>query len=218
MSYYPHYDRKKMYGEYEKYECDNEKETKNQEKKVKCGCCEKDCCGNKISKYRYCPKGEPIRDSICDCCVRPVEYVLKQLIGKGEVKIWTSSIIEFTGIICEVCDSLVTFNENVEGIIVIPICQIIEIKNDCLQSIDLLKPCCRKRTGECRCCECPLRKKFEEYQQGNLKVIYRFIGDPAPIPTAAAVVKVGEGVVILFDGTVYYAVPICKITSVSVAV
>lgn len=184
MSYYSFYNRRKYYG-YDYYGC--------------CGC------------------EEGIKDTICDCCVKPMEKVLKQLKGKNDVIILTTSGTEgIKGRIICVKDSIVTIDVTSGsrlGIYTIPICQVTEVIHPMVKSLYLFKPCGCQRTGECRCCECSLRRKLERLKKMNINVRFLVVGLPAgDFSGEATIVKVGEGIVVFEIKGNYFAVSICKIT------
>lgn len=239
MSYYPGYNRRKYYGQgdydgyydcghYYKgcyyddyddcYEYEKGKKYYGYHKFDKCGCCERDCDGRRISKYRNCPKKRPVTDTLCDCCYKPLEYALKQLVSTGSVEIWveTGGAINYTGPINWVRNGIVKMQAGGKPVF-IPVCRIVEAKTDVAISIDLLKPCCRPRTGECRCCECNIRKQLKKIKEANLKITWTVAGINSPGP-AANIVDIGEGVVILSFGSDVSIVPICKISSFEVVV
>lgn len=185
MSCYSFYNRRKYYG-YDYYGC--------------CGCDE-----------------DQIKDTICDCCVKPMENVLKQLKGENNVIILTTSGTEgIKGKIICVKDSIVTMDVTSgsnQGIYTIPICQITEVIHPMVQSLYLFKPCGCQRTGECRCCECSLRKKLEKFKKMATNVKFLVVGLPAgDFSGDATIVKVGEGIVVFKIRENYFAVSICKIT------
>lgn len=190
MSYYSFYNRRKYY-EYDYYGC--------------CGCDE-----------------DQIKDSICDCCVKPMENVLKQLRGEYNVIILTTSGVEYESnslkgkILC-VKDSIVTMDVSsgkTAGINYIPICQITEVIHPAVKQVYLDEPCGCERTGECRCCECPLRRKLNIFKKKGIAVKFVVTGLPIDDTSGeATIVKVGEGVVIFKIRENYFAVSICKITT-----
>ncbi|MGE5454753.1 MAG: hypothetical protein ACM3O9_06110, partial [Methylocystaceae bacterium] len=100
-------------------------------------------------------------DTICDCCITPLRYILSQLIGQS-VTIglvanppgqYTNAVIKAVG------TGTVTITvANADHIL--SLCEVVGVRSPELANVSLLQPPTTPRTGECACCEAPIRQVF----------------------------------------------------------
>ncbi|NBI28335.1 hypothetical protein [Chengkuizengella marina] len=126
--------------------------------------------------------------SICDCCVCPMQCVLEQLVGVGDVNIITPTANNLV-IINQVKD-LIAFTSNGN----IPICHITatQFSQKLVPDGIKLKPI-KKSKGECDCCEEPITN-LANSMIGEMVEI-EFIS-PFPFPFVDEIINVGEGIVV----------------------
>ncbi|MFS1511340.1 hypothetical protein VQL36_02710 [Chengkuizengella sp. SCS-71B] len=150
-------------------------------------------------------------EDICDCCVCPMQCVLKELVGV------------FVGIDTPIGSTIDTTITDVENFIVstsdagdIPVCQITHVESENFTNtiiarvLSALKPI-RKSKGECACCEDPMTNllKFEIGNNFNIE----FISPEGPFPDR--ILGVGEGIVVGIDGVTFLDIySTCAITKI----
>ncbi|NDI35049.1 hypothetical protein [Chengkuizengella sediminis] len=140
-------------------------------------------------------------DSICDCCVYPMQCVLEQLVGETLSSLGTFINILSDVTIDEVTDFIAFTSEGR-----IPICQITFIRLIPTEQLKL-KPI-RKSKGGCACCEDPTTNLLSSFKGKDVTVI--------PLPPegfilTGTVFDVGEGIVNL--NNLFY-ISTCAITRV----
>ncbi|MDP5272653.1 hypothetical protein [Chengkuizengella axinellae] len=146
-------------------------------------------------------------NSICDCCVCPIQSILEQL-APGFIGLTTLTSTE---------GSLELFSVNnflaVTGEGTIPVCNISEVGLGFRNVI--LKPI-KKNKGECACCEDPTTNLFDT-MRGQI-VTVDFLGPSGDNSLTGSVFDVGEGVVILEQANGdKNAISTCKTTRISLA-
>ncbi|NDI36208.1 hypothetical protein [Chengkuizengella sediminis] len=147
-------------------------------------------------------------ESICDCCVCPMQCVLEQLVGRENVGILTLTT-DNSGTLLSV-DNLIACLESdqfgTEGdIFKIPIHNICAV--DILALIDFkLKPI-RKSTGECSCTEEPTTNLAQSMIGELVQIV---AGQFETFSDETRIIKVGEGIVVTSDGQNTSAVSSCK--------
>ncbi|MFS1513966.1 hypothetical protein VQL36_16195 [Chengkuizengella sp. SCS-71B] len=130
-------------------------------------------------------------ESICDCCVCPMQCVLEQLIGVEGLEIDTPDI-SIPTTITSVSDFIVTTTDGD-----IPICQIThvdieDITNTIITNVlSALKPI-KNSKGKCACCEDPMTNLLK-FEIGNI-FIFEFISFSGPF--GDEILGVGEGIVV----------------------
>ncbi|MFS1513967.1 hypothetical protein VQL36_16205 [Chengkuizengella sp. SCS-71B] len=151
-------------------------------------------------------------ETICDCCVCPMQCVLEQLVGQEDIGIVTPSD-DFFLQIEEVKNFIVSGIEVSGEKIHFPICKIVAV---CPQnqtfSFDL-KPIQTSTKGECACCEDPITNLAKSLKdqvsisidttEGDFEIVTGIISD------------VGEGIVILQQESSNVAISSCAITRIS---
>ncbi|NBI28328.1 hypothetical protein [Chengkuizengella marina] len=133
--------------------------------------------------------------TICDCCVCPMQCVMKQLITNqdpeapiiftpvSQTRVFINSVDNF------IADTNMGF---------FPVCNVTAVSTILLSSSTLLKPVRNDVKGECKCCEDPATKQLTSLGIGA-EVTIEFISGPGffAIPLTGNILKVGEGIVIL---------------------
>ncbi|MDP5273250.1 hypothetical protein [Chengkuizengella axinellae] len=135
--------------------------------------------------------------SICECCIGPMQCVLKQLVGVDLINIQTTtSRLVNNVLITNVKDFIVSTSEIGE----IPVCQITEVfifeaEDSVIKNVlSALKPI-KNNKGECTCCEDPITNLLN-LEIGNTLEI-EFIGTNGS--NTDEIIGVGEGVVVGLD-------------------
>ncbi|NDI34655.1 hypothetical protein [Chengkuizengella sediminis] len=149
-------------------------------------------------------------ETICDCCVCPMQCVLKQLIREEVVQIETrtdSVNLQIT----EVKNFIVSGIDDGTGEVVhFPICNISAVFPRETFSLEL-KPIKKSTKGECVCCEDPITNLANSLKGETVFIDYIGGGTPAIIR------DVGEGIVIGEDTTgsgLIVAITSCAITEI----
>ncbi|MFS1513403.1 hypothetical protein VQL36_13300 [Chengkuizengella sp. SCS-71B] len=160
--------------------------------------------------------------TICDCCVCPMQCVLKQLEGLdvGFATLVSSSTVGSAPLLVKVEDFIAFTTEGMYAI-----CEVnaVAVASENFPPINL-KPLHKDKKGECSCCEDPTTNLLKKLIGQTVSI--EALVDPsvfiAPLP--GVIFAVGEGIV-LFDTTlvnpmtgelvpVRSAVSTCKITRV----
>ncbi|WP_268966435.1 hypothetical protein [Paenibacillus cymbidii] len=163
------------------------------------------------------PAGPPA-SSECDCCVNPMQNVLSQLVNVPGVTLGTTSNPPGTFVnstINSVSNFLVTITQGA-NVSVVPICEVIGVAAPQVQNVTLLQPPMTPRTGDCACCEAPLREFLNQNIGSTTDVTTAGFGFFNNIQNAT-IVRTGEGIVILdvTPAVDFAAISICKITSLT---
>ncbi|MDP5272667.1 hypothetical protein [Chengkuizengella axinellae] len=136
-------------------------------------------------------------ESICDCCVCPMQCVMKQLVGVGLIGIDTP-ISRVTTIITSVEDFIVSTSDEGD----IPICQITHVdigdptNTNITQVLSALKSI-KNNKGECACCEDPMTNLLSS-EIGNTFDVEFISTFTSPLPNE--IIGVGEGILIGLEG------------------
>ncbi|MDP5275764.1 hypothetical protein [Chengkuizengella axinellae] len=153
--------------------------------------------------------------SICDCCVCPMQCVLDQLEKVGD-PVTISTIRGGTDIvtITNVEDFILTGELANQDEIYFPICNVSAVEFNPESKIDL-KPSV-KNTGVCSCCEDPANKFITAFDKNQIVNINFLDGS-----VSGFVVDVGEGIVVMQGGngaSFFSAISICKINQLFIEV
>ncbi|NBI27810.1 hypothetical protein [Chengkuizengella marina] len=124
----------------------------------------------------------------CNCCVCPMQCVLEQLVGVGDVNIITPTANN--SVIINQVKDFIAFTSNGN----IPICQITatQFSQNLVPDGIKLKPI-KKSKGECACCENPITN-LANSMIGEMVEI-EFIS-PFPFPFVDKIIDVGKGIVV----------------------
>jgi hypothetical protein len=146
-----------------------------------------------------------------------MRFVLEQLLNQ-EVTLNTSANMagEYpNATITAVSTGLVTFTMGADEFTV-SICHVAGVAAPSLRTVQLLQPPILPRTGECACCERPIRLFFDSIIGSTVDVLSEGTGQLSNIQNAT-VLRTGEGIVILdiAGATDVAALSLCKIISVS---
>ncbi|MDP5276339.1 hypothetical protein [Chengkuizengella axinellae] len=125
-------------------------------------------------------------ESICDCCVCPMQCVMEQLVGE-EIGIVTASGSNIFVILNEV-KNFIAFTDQGN----FPICNITTLQTDGATSLNL-KPI-RKSKGECACCEDPMTNLAKSMIREIVNI--EIIGNVG-LSADAIIVDVGEGIILI---------------------
>ncbi|WP_162037034.1 hypothetical protein [Chengkuizengella sediminis] len=131
-------------------------------------------------------------ESICDCCVCPMQCVLEQLIGKEVgINVSSSGVELFVIIQIEEVKNFIVSGTDENGVrINFPICKIVSVTPPSEAFPLNLKPIQKSTKGECVCCEDPITDLANSLS-GRKVTIFPF---PEDIVT---ICEVGEGIVIV---------------------
>ena len=160
------------------------------------------------------PAGPPA-DSKCECCVTPMQHVLSQLVGEtvtiGVTSDPPGTLTNVT--ITSVSNFLVTVEQGANTF-VIPICEVVGVAAPEVEDVTLLPAPPLPRTGDCACCEAPVRAFLDANLGSTTDVTTVGFGLFNNIEDAE-IVRTGEGIVILdvTPAVGFAAVSICYITS-----
>ncbi|MFD3156147.1 hypothetical protein ACFIJ5_04715 [Haloimpatiens sp. FM7330] len=187
-------------------------------KKCCCDKCCDDCCDICICEYDCCDDKKECCD-FCDCCVKPMEHLLKQFTPGSPIDVITDSGIEYTNwwytvtFVC-VYKSILTIKVedyyDYKYIVKIPICHISAIWSPEISNADLLENECKSKKGFCKCCEKPTRNQLGCYCGLNVWICFQ-----GYYCAYGEITKVSDGIVILDDDI---AISTCKITSIELEV
>ncbi|NDI33420.1 hypothetical protein [Chengkuizengella sediminis] len=142
----------------------------------------------------------------CDCCVCPMQFVLKQLVGQTNVRIFTPSGSFSTNIID--VNEFILFTTDGD----VPICNISAVRLEGFQEITL-EPPIKNSVGVCSCCEDPMTNILKSHIGGTA-----FIEIISPTGNIAAdIIDVGEGIVFVNDPSTtifFFVISTCAITRI----
>lgn len=144
-------------------------------------------------------------ESICDCCVCPMQYVLEQLAGK-EVDI---RFVSGNPVLTNLNDveNFIAFTDQGD----FPICNIVAARIEEFITINLIP--IKKSIGECGCCEDPMTNLANSLERQT--VVVEIIN--SGVTNELLIVDVGEGIIIFrtLDATTQMiAVSSCFITRI----
>ncbi|WP_113928053.1 hypothetical protein [Bacillus sp. P14.5] len=148
---------------------------------------------------------------ICDCCVGPMENVLRQLVGRT-VSIGT---IDNTNgqynnaVINSVNDFIVTFRQG-SAVIALPICLVVGVQAPEVQTATLMPAPVGGRGGECDCCERPVREFFDEITEADVDVL----GPAFNNLQNTIILETGEGIIKVRDNNRFIALSLCKVSEI----
>ncbi|MFS1512548.1 hypothetical protein VQL36_08945 [Chengkuizengella sp. SCS-71B] len=161
-------------------------------------------------------------ETICDCCICPMQCVMKQLVDRGPIIISTPVSQEL---------NLITSVENfiaetLDGEIpaFFAVCNVTAVGSSAIDSNTDLKPVRKDVKGECNCCEDPATNQLVSLGIGTeveVEFITQTNGDEFQIPLTGNILSIGEGIVILDnvidsegDPIPNLAISTCKITRI----
>ncbi|MDP5275766.1 hypothetical protein [Chengkuizengella axinellae] len=152
-------------------------------------------------------------ETICDCCVCPMQCVLDQLRNtENPVVIFTTTLGNFDLTITEVNDFIVSGTGAGGGTVRnFPICNVSGVSNIPLSRQVKLKPNRTSVKGECSCCEDPTNQLLRTLSREQLFNLRFLVG------TAIGFISdIGEGIVMIQsqDGTMKTAVSICSLNRI----
>ncbi|MFS1511328.1 hypothetical protein VQL36_02645 [Chengkuizengella sp. SCS-71B] len=125
-------------------------------------------------------------ESICDCCVCPMQCVLEQLVGIDNLAIVTPTF-EDDGVIINQVKDFIAFTNRGN----FPICQINAVATFDPNIPVNIKPI-RKNKGECACCEDPITNLAKSMIGEIVEIEFISVGN-FPIDE---IINVGEGIVV----------------------
>ncbi|MDP5275654.1 hypothetical protein [Chengkuizengella axinellae] len=147
-------------------------------------------------------------ESICDCCVCPMQCVLDQLRDES-VEIFTTTVSR--GITINNVEDFILTGESSGDMFFYPICNVSAVRF--LSDVPLnLKPN-KKSTGVCSCCEDPTNRRLNEIDRNepvNIDFLNGFVN-------GNFITDIGEGIVVVQDtpgSPTMTAISICQITDV----
>ncbi|MDP5274018.1 hypothetical protein [Chengkuizengella axinellae] len=150
-------------------------------------------------------------DSICECCVCPMQCVLDQLKDETVSIITTTDEIENSEII-EVKNFILTiFNNDEQENEYLPVCNVSAVTFSSSKQVNL-KPSRKSKKGECSCCEDPTNDFLNSRSKTELLRIRYLNG-----VNTGSIADLGEGIVILQDPSepLLHAISICNINNIS---
>ncbi|MFS1511343.1 hypothetical protein VQL36_02725 [Chengkuizengella sp. SCS-71B] len=145
--------------------------------------------------------------SLCDCCVCPMQCVLKQLIGENiNVSVLFGSEIILVPVIVERVENFILFTDNGD----FAIHSIIAISMEFDPQVQLKK--IQKNIGECACIEDPMTNLLNSKINQTVNIVGLDV----------VILKVGEGLV-LAEGdingtTLFFIISTCFVTAIDVPV
>ncbi|MDP5274467.1 hypothetical protein [Chengkuizengella axinellae] len=156
--------------------------------------------------------------SICDCCVCPMQSVMKGLVETSGISVafFTPNNTFFATL-----NSAENFVANTNNGM-LPICNVTAVADDSLDRSTPLKPIQNDSKGECSCCEDPSTNELVSLGVGS-RALIEFVkgGFSFTLPLEGNITNIGEGIVILdnvidADGsnTPNFAISTCQITRV----
>ncbi len=156
-------------------------------------------------------------ESVCDCCVGPMQDVLTQLIG-AVVRIGTidnSSGSFPSATIIDVNDFIVVIRQGANTY-ALPICLVSGVEGGTrVRDLVLISPTGDEGGGECFCCERPVREFFDSIlssdQVDMLGPAFNNINNVTVIETGLGIVKLRRT---MGGSQNYYALSTCKVASI----
>ncbi|NDI34681.1 hypothetical protein [Chengkuizengella sediminis] len=144
--------------------------------------------------------------SLCDCCVCPMECVLKQLIGKNinVAVVFGNQVIEVP-VKVERVENFILFTDNGD----FAIHSILTLSMDFDPQIQLKR--IEKNIGECACIEDPMTSLLNSKINQNVNIV----------GLDAIILKVGEGIVLAKDQDCppqFFIISTCFITAIDVPI
>ncbi|MFS1512552.1 hypothetical protein VQL36_08965 [Chengkuizengella sp. SCS-71B] len=132
--------------------------------------------------------------TICDCCVCPMQCVIKQLVGQTDVLISTPVSQEANVTINSVENFIADTDAGIYSI-----CNVTAVSSATLGTSTTLKPVRQDKKGACSCCENPATNELNKLVNQNVAIefITQVPGNVFQIPLEGTILKVGEGIVIL---------------------
>lgn len=157
-----------------------------------------------------CPDNSGGSQSVCNCCVIPMQEVLLQLIG---VRVRIGTLDTTSGVFSNVTitgvDDYIVMIQQGSNTIALPICLVVGVAASEVQHVTLLPPPLES-SGECECCERPVREFFDRLQTADVDSL----GSAFNNLQNADIVDTGLGVVRLSRNNEYYALSTCKVSSI----
>ncbi|MFS1513382.1 hypothetical protein VQL36_13190 [Chengkuizengella sp. SCS-71B] len=126
-------------------------------------------------------------ESICDCCVCPMQCVLEQLVGIDNIGIVTPTFADDGIIINQVKDFIAFTNRGN-----FPICQISSVSND-NSIIPVIKQSIKQSKGVCSCCEDPITNLAKSMIGKNVNIE---LISPTGVSFFDEIIVVGEGIIV----------------------
>ncbi|NBI29005.1 hypothetical protein [Chengkuizengella marina] len=132
--------------------------------------------------------------TICDCCICPLQSVMKQLVNQTDVLICTPVSAEFNLTINSV-DNFIA--ETSAGFYAL--CNVTSVSSSVLGASTNLKPVQQDVKGECNCCEDPSTNQLISLGVGtSVQIEYACESALGSLPPLSGnILKIGEGIVIL---------------------
>lgn len=169
-----------------------------------CDICLIDCCKDKKS-CEY-----------CDCCVNPMEYLLKQFEYGDAITVFTGIGYDISDVVFLGVNDGILSVRAVEGtdnyIINIPVCKILAVslppEGEDIQDLVFLENRCKEDKGYCKCCEAPIRNQLKALIGHFVYIISQLI------VFEGNVYSVHDGIVVLEDGGIYTAISTCKVDDI----
>ncbi|NBI28167.1 hypothetical protein [Chengkuizengella marina] len=147
-------------------------------------------------------------NSICDCCVCPMQCVLEQLVGE-DVQIITLIRASLQPEPLFDVKDFIAFSEVGD----FPVCNISGVAYPATLTNKLKLKSTQKNTGKCVCCENPITRRLNEMMRQEVEIEFLFQLQPI---VAGTIFKVGEGIVLLDQGgsELDLAISTCSITRI----
>ncbi|MDP5275765.1 hypothetical protein [Chengkuizengella axinellae] len=149
-------------------------------------------------------------ESICECCVCPMQRVLMQLRGET-VSIDTTSDEGFEITVDDAKNFILFTSDEFNNEFFFPICNITAVEFPSTNQIDL-SPSKTSFKGECSCCEDPANRLLNRLSKNTS---FNFIYLDTNIN--GFIIDIGEGIVIIqdeLDATILKAISICKLAKI----
>ncbi|MDP5273236.1 hypothetical protein [Chengkuizengella axinellae] len=147
-------------------------------------------------------------ESICNCCVCPMQCVLEQLVGQ-EVQIITLISASMEPEPLFDVKNFIAFSEIGE----FPVCNINAVSYPATLTNKLKLKNTQKNTGECVCCENSITRQLNKMIGQEVEIEFLFQLQPIVVGT---IFKVGKGIVLLDQGDsdLDLAISTCAITRI----
>ncbi|NBI31211.1 hypothetical protein [Chengkuizengella marina] len=158
----------------------------------------------------------------CDCCVCPMQCVMKQLEDRGPIIISTTVSQEFN--LIKSVENFIADTLDGEIPEFFPVCKVTAVGSNALDITTDLKPLRRDIKGKCNCCEDPTTNELVSLGIGtevSVEFVTQTPGDRFRVPLTGNILSFGEGIVILDnvsdgegDELPNFAISTCQITNI----
>ncbi|RYI29505.1 hypothetical protein EVU96_10945 [Bacillus infantis] len=156
-------------------------------------------------------------DTVCDCCIAPMQDILTQLIGRT-VRIGTTdtSSGDFPSAVIQSVNDFIAIIRQGANTYALPICHVTGVEGGiAVRDLVLIPPNSDEGKGECFCCERPTREFFDSIisaaQVDTIGPAFNNVSNVTVLDTGVGIVKLRPT---MGGSQNFYALSTCKIVSI----